>query len=354
MTERFVRASHRSHGFTHYFSTKTVLYSRQHEHEASEYILLFDEPGIYLHPSGQNDLLHVLEALSQSSQIVYASHSIFMINRNFPTRHRLIAKTDSGTTVNTKPYSGRWGAVLSALGLSLTGPILFANQVLFCEGDSDPVLVISVFQKLIALGKLDADLNSFSAISTGESKNADALLRLLNESDTRPRIAMLFDGDKGGKERLAQLGPSIKEFEVATKLLVDGTSVEDHLIAVGTLFVDAVATYTAKLMAGAGQPAPDMESLRKQFRKSFSETHSADKVTSNVSAWAAKAAMEIGGLSSAPSKVGIAREYAMLLQDVPIENFTAPEYGRAVTLAKWVTQALGLPNRVSIERQIVE
>ena len=53
VTRRRVRASQRSAGFTNYFAIKTILHARQQEHRAASYLLLFDEPGLYLHPSGQ-------------------------------------------------------------------------------------------------------------------------------------------------------------------------------------------------------------------------------------------------------------------------------------------------------------
>ena len=64
--KRFVSPSKRSSGFTHFFALKTILHARQRDHHANAYIFLFDEPGIYLHPSGQYDLLSVLDAIGST------------------------------------------------------------------------------------------------------------------------------------------------------------------------------------------------------------------------------------------------------------------------------------------------
>ena len=139
---RLVRASRRSSGFTHFFALKTVLYARQKDYVANAYIFLFDEPGIYLHPSGQHDLLRVLDAIGKHNQVIYSTHSLFMLNRTFPARHRLIVKNGEGTRIDGKPFVGRWGPAIEELGFSLAGTILFAQHVLLAEGDADPVLTL--------------------------------------------------------------------------------------------------------------------------------------------------------------------------------------------------------------------
>ncbi len=210
VSERLVRASQRSSGFTHFFTLKTVLNSRQKEHPANSYIFLFDEPGIYLHPSGQYDLLQVLEAIGCQNQLVYSTHSLFMLNKTFPGRHRLILKTNDGTKIDGKPYVGRWASALEALGLSLTGTILFAQYILMTEGDSDPMYLPAVLQKLVALNEADIDLNAFSVISTETSRNTDALIRILSEGNPPPKLAVLVDGDEGGKAETERRPPDLE------------------------------------------------------------------------------------------------------------------------------------------------
>lgn len=329
-----------------------MLYARQKEHKANEYIWLFDEPGIYLHPSGQNDLLQVIEALSKTSQVIYATHSVFMINRNYPARHRLITKSDRGTLINTKPHSGRWSAVLSALGLSLTSPILFANHVLLTEGESDPIFILALLQKLIELGRIEVDLNSFAAISTGESRNADVMIRLLFESDSTPSVAMLFDGDSGGKNRKTNLSELIEQFNIGTHVLTGGTTIEDHLIDIRGCYVNAVADYAAKLIVQHDEPAVDRESFQKKFQDHFAEQFESGKVTNDVATWAENACKQFApSLKGAPSKVGIAREYAELLAAMPAKDVLASEQ-RPITLAKKIAEITKLPTTLAASEQI--
>ena len=189
VTDQYVRVSRRSSGFTNFFGLKTTLYAREQASAANSYIWLFDEPGLSLHPSGQQDLLQAIEGIGRSNQVVYTTHSLFLINKNFPTRHRLIVKTDHGTQVDAKPFVGRWRSAIEALGLSLPGTILFAGQVLLAEGDTDGVLLLAAFQALIEQGQLDLDLNAFSVVGTGDTAKAYALIQVLTEARPTPRIS---------------------------------------------------------------------------------------------------------------------------------------------------------------------
>jgi predicted ATP-dependent endonuclease of OLD family len=340
VTKRVVRASRRSTGFTHFFTLKTILHSRQVEAPASSYIWLFDEPGLYLHPNGQHDLLQVLETLAKSNQVLYSTHSLFMINKNFPTRHRLLVKSGTGTKVDGKPHQGQWKGAIEALGLALPGTILFANKVVLVEGDSDPIFLNAILLKLIELGRINVDLNSLAIMSTGDSKNADALIRILTETPTPPKIAALFDGDKGGLERVKNLTKLMKANKIAYKALSDGSSVEDHVLAVESIFVSAVANYIAKVTA------TDQKDLLPKFEKSFAEKFKDIKPAERVgvAGWSRSSGKAVGQLENEPSSVGIAREYTLLLAEAATPIVSKIDSKRAEDLASWIIESLDIPS----------
>src|SRR5262249_46501157 len=117
---RPARMSKRSGGFTQFFRVSMILEARRQKKPANSYIYLFDEPGVFLHPQGQKDLLQVFEQLADQTQIVYATHSIFMLNQNFPERHLLVAKDGEGTKIDSKPYRQNWRLATDSLGVYLT------------------------------------------------------------------------------------------------------------------------------------------------------------------------------------------------------------------------------------------
>ena len=74
-----------------------------------------------------------------------------------------------------------------------------------------------------------ADLNAFSVISTGDSKNTDALIRILREGSNAPSLLVIVDGDEGGSKRLEALKPFLEAHTVKSFQLQGGTTIEDHL-----------------------------------------------------------------------------------------------------------------------------
>ena len=341
---RLVRASRRSSGFTHFFALKTVLYARQKDYVANAYIFLFDEPGIHLHPSGQHDLLRVLDAIGKHNQVIYSTHSLFMLNRTFPARHRLIVKNGEGTRIDGKPFVGRWGPAIEELGFSLAGTILFAQHVLLAEGDADPVLIQALFQKLVEWGRANADLNAFSVISTGSSKNTDALIRILREGSNAPSLLVVVDGDEGGSERLRVLKPFLAAHDVKSFQLQGGTTIEDHLPAAGGAYVDAVARYVAGVVETLGKGKPTRGEIQERLcQAAETEGYSENKVTVGIANWVIKKARAIAELQSNPSKLGIAREYVESLTAATADSYKKTQLKRGLELLRTVQSELSIP-----------
>jgi predicted ATP-dependent endonuclease of OLD family len=56
------------------------------------YVLLIDDPGVYLHILGQRDLLQTLERIAKKNQIIYVTHSPFLIDCDYLERNRIFEK----------------------------------------------------------------------------------------------------------------------------------------------------------------------------------------------------------------------------------------------------------------------
>jgi predicted ATP-dependent endonuclease of OLD family len=342
---QYVLASKRSSGFTHFFALKTILYAHQTEAPAKAYIWVFDEPGIYLHPDGQHDLVKVMETLAQTNQVVYSTHSIFMANKNFPARHRLVLKTTAGTRIDGKPFRSRWRPAIAALGMSMPGTVLFASHVLLVEGDSDAILINAVLQKLLAAGLFSHDVNALGVMSAGDAPDAAALVRILTEGAMKPRIAALFDGDEGGRKRADAIDHLAKANDVPVRLLTPSeTTTEDHLPAALDLYPIALASYITKMATSRGDTV-DSAAVLESIRARVDELDvSKEELTKGMSRWSRTVGMGVGGLDDKPSPVGVAREYAVLLDSTPMEQIQkSKRLSRALDLAKWIAATLDLP-----------
>ena len=89
----------RSKGFNWFFSF-LVWFKKIQEDQSSKYILLLDEPGLNLHASAQKDLLGFIEDLSNDYQIIYTTHSPFMIPPTHLDRVRTVLETEKGSVIS--------------------------------------------------------------------------------------------------------------------------------------------------------------------------------------------------------------------------------------------------------------
>ena len=123
----------RSLGFRWYLSFYVNFITKTFENRSTDYIFLIDEPGIHLHPAGQKDLIKVLEELSLNNQILYTTHSPFLIDRRHPERVLLISKDKNGTKVDTQSYRENWKPLRKQIGLAISDLFFFNDKSLILE-----------------------------------------------------------------------------------------------------------------------------------------------------------------------------------------------------------------------------
>jgi predicted ATP-dependent endonuclease of OLD family len=123
----------RSVGFLWYLSFYINFIATTSNAKANEYLFLLDEPGLHLHPSGQKDLTNLLEDLSTKNQLVYTTHSPFMINRSNPNRVRVVNKNENGTIVDSEAYKENWKPLRQSIGLTVGDLFFFSNKGVVVE-----------------------------------------------------------------------------------------------------------------------------------------------------------------------------------------------------------------------------
>lgn len=194
---RYTRPSLRSSGFQTYFLISMIILART-QNNKGKFIFLFDEPGTYLHPHAQFDLQRSFEIISDDAQLIYTTHSLFLINKNYPNRNKVISKTEEGTKIDQKPFLKNWKSVRESLGILLSNNFLIADKTLLTEGPSDVIYILSCIKSLKALKKIDIDLNDLSIVDAGSPDNYVAMAKLML-SEGRSIVA-LIDGDKSGND----------------------------------------------------------------------------------------------------------------------------------------------------------
>jgi predicted ATP-dependent endonuclease of OLD family len=190
----FVPLEDRSKGFKWQFSFN-VNFSAATKGELKGTILLLDEPGLHLHPAAQADLLKLVDSLAQNNQIVYTTHSPFMIDGRKLDRVRVCRETYLGAgdnQISEKYWAGDEESVfplLAALGYDLAQSLLIGKNNLILEGITDYWYLTGISNRLSELNRegLRPDITpcpvggasrvySVAAFISGQKLNVVALL----------------------------------------------------------------------------------------------------------------------------------------------------------------------------------
>lgn len=180
-------------------------------------ILLMDEPDAYLSNAGQQDLLRVLEHYvrpddgSRQDQVVYVTHSPFLINRNAGHRLRVLDKgrSEEGTRVVRDASQNTYEPLRSSLGSYVAETAFIGGSNLFVEGLADQVLLAGMSRRLRTLGAPPSellDLNEATLVVGGGASSLPYLLYLARGRDEiKPPCVVLLDGDAAGDEAVKKI-----------------------------------------------------------------------------------------------------------------------------------------------------
>ena len=152
----------RSKGFIWFFSFLVWFDSIKQQIDAErDLILLLDEPGLSLHPLAQGDLLRYVEALSKRHQVLFTTHSPFMIRGEDITRVRYVQDNiKGGTKVSVSPTNvGRRTVfpVRNALGHALTDALASGEARLVVPGAADLLVLQHASTALGSTGRVGLD-----------------------------------------------------------------------------------------------------------------------------------------------------------------------------------------------------
>ena len=175
-------------------------------------ILLLDEPGLTLHPIAQEDLSDFFKELSKTNEIVYTTHSPFMVDANHLDRVRSVYVDEQGYTKSSPDLRAREGspdqsrsvyAVDAALGLTVSRTLLSGCQPVVVEGASDQLYLVAIKNYLIGHGLLapTRDLLFFPA---GGVRGISKLVTVVSGADEE-RPIVLLDSDNEGEAKAQQL-----------------------------------------------------------------------------------------------------------------------------------------------------
>ena len=119
-------------------------------------ILILDEPGVFLHPEAQAELLRELQELSKEHTVIMCTHSPYMISETSAIHH--VQMTEKGTVVSPieiKSFEKHYkNAGLSDFNsITINNVILnISNELILCEGERD-IACIKAFMDYFKIDK---------------------------------------------------------------------------------------------------------------------------------------------------------------------------------------------------------
>lgn len=167
-------------------------------------ILLLDEPGLSLHPLAQKDLALFFESLAGSNQLLYTTHSPFLVDADHLDRVRAVFVDATGNTaVSTNLRAGATAAesksiypVHAALGLSVSDTLFQGCRPVVVEGQSDQLYLSAMKNVLVSSGRIKPS-REIVFIPTSGAKAIKTVAAILGGKDNDLPF-VLCDGDAAG------------------------------------------------------------------------------------------------------------------------------------------------------------
>jgi predicted ATPase len=201
----------RSTGFVWFFSFLIWFSQMQSEH-GQDLVLLLDEPGLSLHGTAQADLLrYIRERLAPKCQVIYSTHSPFMVSTNnllsLRTVEDAVTRTGEvrGTVVGDDVFSNDPETLFplrAALGYDMTQTMFAGDHCLLVGGPSDLLYLTWASEELSARGRIALD-RRWTITPCGGIRKVASFLNLFGANQSH--VAVFTDHAPGEKATVRSL-----------------------------------------------------------------------------------------------------------------------------------------------------
>jgi len=194
--------SQRSSGFQWFFSFLAAF--TEFEESNEPVIVLLDEPGLTLHGRAQADFLDFInERLASKVQVIYTTHSPFMVETDRLARVRVVE--DKGPKLGAIVTSeilmvgeDTLFPLQAALGYDVAQNLFIGETNLLVEGPSDLLYLDLIGRHLASLGRQGLDAR-WRILPAGGASNIPAFVTLLGRNLD---VTVLIDSSTEGAARL--------------------------------------------------------------------------------------------------------------------------------------------------------
>ena len=317
----------RSAGLQWFLSFYLVfLVESQGEHDGA--VLLLDEPGHSLHPLAQEDLSAFFESLSGSNQLIFTTHSPFLVDPDHLDRVKAVFVGEGGTTevspdlrapAKSSARARSIYPVHAALGLSVSRTMLAGCQPVMVEGQSDQLFLVAIRNYLIA-NRLIAPPRELLFIPVGGTKGAKAVLPVFAGSEDIPPFVLL-DDDTPGRRLAGELKKELyhthqgRVLNVAAYTSLEQSETEDLWPR------EFIADVVTKYLRGPEEEFADVVEGNKPLIGQIEEYAKRHSITLESPGWKVdvaervKARLALRGTKSVPVDSDCAKQWVRLFED---------------------------------------
>lgn len=211
-----VRVKDRRHGFTGNFGQRSSGFQwffsflaafSEFEGRDGGLVVLLDEPALTLHARAQADFLRFIEErLAPKAQVIYTTHSPFMVEAGRLERVRVVEDKgpEVGSTVSADVLTVDRDTLFplqAALGYDIAHNLFIGETNLLVEGTSDYTYLTVMSDRLNELGRPHLDAR-WRIIPAGGAANVPAFVALIGRA---LNVTVLVDAGTQGMQRLSNL-----------------------------------------------------------------------------------------------------------------------------------------------------
>lgn len=194
-----------SAGFQWFFSFLAAF--SEYEFHEPPVVILLDEPAVGLHAKAQADFLRFIEErLTKRSQVIYTTHSPFMVQPGHLERVRMVEDhgKEEGSTLSSDVMTRDADTLFplqGALGYDLVQHLFVAENNVVVEGTSDYAYLKLISDYLATNGRTSLD-SKWSIVPVGGADLIPTFVALLGN---HLKVTVLVDSRKEGNQRLDRM-----------------------------------------------------------------------------------------------------------------------------------------------------
>ncbi|SEL88159.1 AAA family ATPase [Haloferax larsenii] len=225
--------SQRSEGFQWFLSFYINLLAETNGTGLESKVLLLDDPAVYLHPEGKRDWLESVNDIGKNEQVVFSSHSPYLIDKRYPSRIRAVEDTPRGGTKIREDIfesdSHTLEPLRNALGVDLGSSPFISRRQLLVEGPTEYYVVAAVANYFSQV--LDRDLFGWQEVSVMPVRGASNVVGQASWLESEGiDYAIMLDSDQAGRDvrdRIRTHNPDIDSDRV---VLLQNTSNSEGVV----------------------------------------------------------------------------------------------------------------------------